>query len=202
MGAPTADVETVMQWICETAGGAMRRYAEVSNMDPGFDMPEYFLGATVFEKLGDRVTMTLETSIKKLRKWNDDANAHHSRVQSSTPEPEEDDPREYRVDLVAYDGDSQKKDEQGFLVLVEFKRDALKQGERDRLMSILDEIDTCPYGAIGSFLSNEPGSDRVAQEEKKALAAGDRWFKYDVAGLPPDTGHFAVCARLFPRRAN
>ena len=57
------DVNTVMQKFCDVGADAMRRYADVSGEEPD-DLPEYFMPALIFDRIG--ITATLETKFSKL----------------------------------------------------------------------------------------------------------------------------------------
>lgn len=69
-------LDDVMPEICKSAAQAVYRYVEVSR-DPYDRPPEYFLSSFVFDKLGTKYTMTLESDAKKLRDWNAEIHKMH-----------------------------------------------------------------------------------------------------------------------------
>ena len=193
-------VDNIMEKICHHAAQAIRRYVEISGMTPG-DMPESFLGAYVFDKIGSEVTMTLETNTTKLFDWN---NASKGRRRASDAVKVElqnavtSVDQSGRIDLVLFDGASQNKEHEEFLALVEFKRWHLSREDRDKLLVVLKYIDTCPTGAICSIL--DLGGDRswVEHEQSDAVRMGDRWIECKVGELPHGIpGNYSVCARIF-----
>jgi len=181
--------------ICREVANAVLRYTDVAGQIseetvPGLMMPESFAPAFVFGRLGSELTMTLETNVNTLWKYNQAARG------SNEPAPER--LRNQRVDLVLYQGNSPKKDEQELFALIEFKLLTLDLRDREKLRNILNDIDTCPNGAICSVLKSDLD---LLLEEKQAIADGDHWYRYDVPALPhSNTERFSVCARAFQRR--
>ena len=196
--------------VCHLAAEAAFRYVEISGEDPGQDMPESFLSSFVFDRVG--ATATLETSIGKLFEWNRDQRLRTvDRVTAmeevvaevSLPLVLESLNGRPRVDLVLFQGESPvKKDEQRLLALVEFKRHRLCEQDRNKLLAILDHIDTCRWGVICSVLDVTSEPEWLQKEKQQAEAAGDRWFVCDVPALPHGRNdrHFVSCLRAFTRR--
>ena len=66
------EMSRVMTMVCKTAAKAVHRYAEVSGLTPGWDMPEPFITGYIFDRLNlPDVSMTLESNFKKLWDWNE-----------------------------------------------------------------------------------------------------------------------------------
>jgi hypothetical protein len=102
---------------------------------------------------------------------------------------------------VLYEGFDQPKDKQDFWALVEIKSGwisgtKLPESDRSKLLSILEYVDTRPYGLAC-------GSATAANREwafNGATSTGDKWFEshVDFKG-DAETPYF--CARLFKRPA-
>jgi hypothetical protein len=59
------NVDDVMQRFCAVGANAVRRYVDISGEDP-WTMPEYFMPAFTFDRIGDQITATLETNFAYL----------------------------------------------------------------------------------------------------------------------------------------
>jgi hypothetical protein len=115
---------------CREAANAVLRYTEVAGQicektAPGLMMPEYFLMSFVFDKLGSDLTMTLETSVNTLWLYNQNARSSPGKVNELSNQ---------KIDLVVYQGESSRKDEQGLMALIEFKLLVFDLGDREKLL--------------------------------------------------------------------
>ena len=188
-------LEETMEKLCKTGARAVQRYAEVSGMAPDEEMPECFLSAFVFDHFGGEVTMTIETSARKLLGWNDDQRQRQGLLPAGPADLGLDARR--LVDLIMFKDAHLPKNKQNFFALVEFKSgwiDGAQNGDRDKLLRLLKQIDTCPYGVVCGWA-------RAANREwarENARMSGDRWFEseFQIAGVP----HF-FCASVL-RRTN
>src|SRR4051812_42258500 len=119
------EVERAMRAVLNHVDGAVRRYAEVSGLPLAHRLPEAFVASFVFDRLGGKYAMTLETNASSLL-------AHDAmlRGRAGPPDPERAAilkaemgrlDRTRRVDLVLYHNDSSDRRQQPFLALVEFK---------------------------------------------------------------------------------
>jgi hypothetical protein len=179
---------------------AVYRYTEVAGQiasadNLGLFMPESFVGGFVLHELGSDITMSLETNTAALWRFTQDAKGSHLDVPS--------DLKNQRVDLVSYQDEkgSPEPSKKGMFALIEIKLlGGLSGADRGKLLSILKHIDTCRYGGVLSVL--KPA--QLEEEERRALAAGDRWYRCDVPDLPHDNQErFSVCVRAWeqPNRA-
>ena len=190
-------IETIVQRLCDIGARAVHRYVEVSGMDP-YDMPEYFMPSFILDHLGDKVTMTLETSFAKLLEWNEDA-----RKRSGLPERKllvsvVADLGAPRVDLVLYKDPHRRKNEQDLLALVEFKRGWISgahsptdHSDQAKVRRLLQHIDICRYGIVCGWA-------RLADRDwahKGAMETGDKWFESEFE-VKDDRTQYFFCARL------
>lgn len=178
------DVSQLMQKFCDVGAAAVSRYAAVSG-DSHFHMPEYFMASFILDHLGSDVTATLEMNFSTLVEWNDDARKHHGLPKHSPDDralllAEQLGGR--RVDMVLFEGEEERKakDLQDFFALVEVKRgwiDAAsvtgKISDRDRLLMLLDRIDTCKWGIACGWIQQNHRDWQKAETEKTS----DRWFE-------------------------
>jgi len=183
----------------------MHRYATVSGENPFDDMPEHFLQAFILDHLGNEITMTIETGLSKLARWNDDGRkrlgmpplgaSEEAALKSAAKNL-----GLRRLDMVVFDQvhPNQVKSDQGILAVVEFKKGAWAlELDRKKLLLILALIDTCKYGVVaGACRQSE-----IAEYETMAVSAGDIWFKSDVSLSDFDKERYIFCARLFDRTA-
>ena len=193
-------VDDVMQKVCRYAAEAVRRYVDISGTTPG-DMPEYFMNSYVFDKLGSEITLTLETGTTELKSWDADTKARRSSkadvsnlvaLKAAVQRLD----RSGRIDLVAFDGQSQAKDEEGMLALIEFKRWHLSREDRNKLADVLRYLETCQSGAICSLLHvNDALLAWKKEEQADAARCGDHWIECRV-DVP---GNYIVCACTFAR---
>ena len=193
-----------MKLICQYAAKAVSRYSQVSGLRPT-EMPEYFMPAYIFDKLGSKLTMTLESSSKQLIGWNEERRqklrAIPNVVRKSLEETLKSLDRNGRIDLVVFDGSSSKKNSEGILLMVEFKKHETGRGsadDRNKLLRVLDYIETCPAGAVCYLVDAMPDSE-VIRDHKK-FAGNDKWYCEPVPGLGDKAKKgYSVCARLFER---
>jgi len=200
------DIDTLMRIFCEAGAAAVSRYVEVSGLDP-WTMPEFFMPAFILDHIGNSVTATLESGFHDMIERNKSVRM----VQGSSETPHDErllklaqELNGRRVDMVLFESQEQgkPKDQQSFFALVEFKRgwiDADRQpgkiSDRDKLLMLLEHIDTCPWGiACGCA----PESHRNWQRSESDKTA-DRWF--EVVVKLPDTYSvpYYFCARAFKR---
>jgi hypothetical protein len=209
MGVQKHSVHDVMYKVCTSSAEAVCRYAKVSG-DSRETMPEYFMPAFILEKLGSKITMTLETNSATLRNWDKEAQSRRSRssgrVDGATTTRLEQAikklDRRGRIDLVVFDGSSRVKSDEEFLILVEFKLWARDRAgyDRDKLQEVLSYIQTCPYGAICYLIDGAPDSEWVRDLKREAGRRKDKWFCAPVPDvLNEGKGVFSVCAELFAR---
>jgi len=196
------NIDTAITELCEAGARALHRYATVSGEDPS-TLPEYFMSAFIFNDIGDRITLTLETPFSKLSEWNNDGRRRLGLPPQSQEETEAllklaEDIGAPRVDMVMFTGeDGIPKDEQNFLALVEFKRwDIERGGDRSKILRILRHIDTCNYGVACGFARD----DHVEWQKEKAQECRDFWCQREMPPLVDEPKYF-FCARVFDRSA-
>jgi hypothetical protein len=207
------DISSVMENFCSAGAQAVQRYVEVSGIDPN-DMPEYFMPAFILNRLMTKITTTLETSFGRLVEWNKGARER----QGLSPDVLHNDDRLLRfaqqvdgrrVDMVIFQGEEERKpkDEQDFLALVEFKRfyiDASRIpgriSDRDKLLMLLEHIDTCPWGIVCGWFNPD---HREWQKGVDIKGTKDCWYE-SIIRLPPDrfTTPLFFGARLFARSSD
>jgi hypothetical protein len=199
------NTDDLMQRFCDAGAQAVRRYVDVSG-DRHLNMPEYFMPSFVFDSLGGKTTATLETSFSYLVDWNAGARQRRGLPQQFR------DARLLllaqqlggrRVDMVLFEGeeDHKPKDEQDFFALVEFKRgwiDAAsfpgRISDRDKLLMLLDHIDTCPWGIACGWIPQ----NHYDWQQTQIRGSKDRWFESKIQ-LPDYDAPLFFCARLFAR---
>lgn len=157
-------LEDTMEKLCKAGARAVQRYAEVSGMSPDEEMPECFLSAYFFDHFGDEVTMTIETSARKLLGWNDDQRQRQGLLPAGPADLGLDARR--LVDLILFKDAHLPKNKQNFFALVEFKSgwiDGARNGDRDKLLRLLKHIDTCPmaWSAVGRERQTVNGRERM-----------------------------------------
>ena len=167
-----ADVVTAL---CEQGARAVSRYVEISGLDLEA-MPNTSC-RHIFDHMGTKVTMTLETNFLSLLEWNthtrtsrraalswEDIRALSRAADIGTP----------RVDLVIFADPHRPKDKQDILALVEFKRGwiSAEGGDRDKLLLVLNHIDSCKYGVVCGW------TDSPEYARSEAENVGDRWVEY------------------------
>jgi len=107
-----------------------------------------------------------------------------------------------RVDLVIFKNPHRAKDEQDFLALVEFKSGWIdgaqipgRRGDRDKLLLLLQHIDTCPYGVVCGWA--QAPNRKWACDNAKNL--GDQWFETEFQ-LEEGAVPYFFCASVFGLR--
>ena len=165
LDAPGADIVAVARRICDEMAGILERYAAVSG-EGILEMPEGFLRDLIFDRLGDVLTMTLESNTRRVWKWNYDYLI----------------PKEYnngrRPDLILFTGDDPgydpiKKQEMGAFSLVEIKKWFNLNSALSDLKKITDWFRwlDCPHGMFCAFLE-VPYDEGIRQMRAAADAAG------------------------------
>ena len=196
------NIDEIMKDFCEAGAEAVRYYAEVSGLEPQDTpyMPEYFMPAFIFQKLGRSTRITLETSLIHLVRWNNDY--REQRQLAKVPDAdalqrmESLSVRSPRVDMVLFD--SARPSEKGLLALVEFKAGWISflappapLSDRDKLLRILSLVDTCLYGiACGSM-------DKRQLEWQMSNLYTDAWYAAPVPSIFKDNRQFLFGARVF-----
>jgi hypothetical protein len=188
-------IEYFVQKLCETGAKAVVRYFNVSGVWP----PELFVTAFILDHLGDEFTMTMETGFTKLVDWNSDVRKR--RGLSGPPLTDHlvaptADLGAPCIDLIAFEGRDRPKNEQDMLALIEFKGGWIDGrqtpgSDRNKILRVLQLIETCPYGVIAGWASSPANRDWAY---RGALETGDKWFetKFELKGRP-----LSFCARLF-----
>jgi hypothetical protein len=188
------DIDNLMQKFCDAGACAMRRYAEVAGEGPGV-MPEYFMPAVIFDRMGDGIYATLETVFSKLLKWNNELRA----LQDLPPRADQiellalaEELSQTRVDMVLAE---RLAEGWAFIALVEFKRGSISPDDRAKLLHILPHVETCPYGvACAGWV---PGGENLVRHQNEAQNAGDRWYQSRMDPLQTSDEPYFFCARLF-----
>jgi len=196
-----SNIAEVTQDFCSAGAEALRDYVEVSGFEPLEPpyMPEYFMPASIFRKLGRTRTITLETSLAHLVLWN---NATRSR-RRHPEEPAAQALQEVanmgspRVDMVLCDGATLP--DRDILELVEFKSGWIsfepqpaRVSDRDKLLRILPLVDTCPYGIACGWM--ELGH----LNWQKSKMNGDTLYEAPVPGIFKNNHLYFFGARVFP----
>jgi hypothetical protein len=198
----TQSIDDAARSVCKLAAQAVVRYATISGMIPNKDMPEAFLSAFIFDKLGGRYSMTLETRLRKL--WDFERETRQPTLLRMAWRQELRKiiaiVRNPGVDLVLYQGDPAQPESNKMLALIELKKWWISTPDRLRLLRVLEHVRSCPHGAICSVMEGSPQD--LAQAKKEAIAAGDRWFSCEVPHPLPHriAGRFTACIRYFDRR--
>jgi hypothetical protein len=196
----TPTIADAAQRVCEAAAEAVHRYATVTGLSPSEDLPERFITAFVLDKLGDEVTLTLETSLSKLWRWN--LNALKGLRLPIPENPEEEfaliaaELGAPRVDMAIWAGEGQK-DEQDCFAIIEFKNWKIIERERDKVYNIIKHL-ICPHGAICVVMQGS--AESLGWAEDLARKDGDGWFACNVAATPENPALYSVCIRYFDRR--
>jgi hypothetical protein len=214
------DEETLgklMDSICEATAEAVKRYAEIAATDPVGNMPEHFISSLVFEKIGSELAgkgtaLGLEVSVKKLRAYNAAAKTDHaaSGILTQLPDQLADSTvpgygnSDYeKIDMVVFESDISNT-RRGLLALIEFKfgfgNPWLR--DRDKLLRILSELDTCQWGIFCAEVGHGLNTAWLDKEEEHAKKRGDLWRRTSVNVLPVKGKYPAhsVCALGFQRR--
>jgi hypothetical protein len=197
--------DTFMPFACKKAAEAVWHYAEFSGEHTM--VPEYYVSSYIFREFsrefGSHFAMTLETNIGYLFDCNEEAKGR--KQQNKPPAARQrflEGLGNARVDMVVYGGDSPEKSKQRFLGMMELKRWKIAASDRDKLLNIMDVVDTCPYGAICGIVIPGPDEEWREKERQYAAAANDRWYDQQVNQLPYGIeDKFAIWARAFPRRS-
>jgi len=189
------DITEMATRICDQLASAVERYAAISGL--GLDyIPEGYLRDSVFDGLGDVLTMTLETNNRTLWEWN------HNAKSSTSPVPTQ--PLEFknqtRPDLVIYKGDYTKKDETKLFCLVEIKK-WWSEDPNDliKIKNWFRWLDTCRFGMLCAFIdvSNEQYIEKL---RIKAEYAGDQWCSGRIARSRGIEKNYQAFARIIEQK--
>jgi hypothetical protein len=203
------DIDELMRRFCDEGADAVRRYVHVSGEDPS-TMPEYFMAGFILDHLGSEITATLETNFGYLAQWNNDVRKRRGLVERT------DDERSLRlmrrldgrrVDMVLFEGEEEhkSKDQQDFFALVEFKRGWIsasripgQESDRDKLLLMLEHIDTCPWGIVCAWVLED---NLEWQKNESIKGTNDRWYEKKIDSSDGTTPGF-FCARVFARSSD
>jgi hypothetical protein len=200
----TDDIDVVIKELCRIGARAVCRYVEVTDLPPG-DMPESFILAFIFDRLGNELKMTLESNFFKLLEWNmSSKTGRHSKpsIKDIRALASAANRGAQRVDLVIFADPHRPKSEQDILALVEFKSGWISGGgtdippgtsDREKLLLLLKHIDTSRYGVVCGWTA------KPQYQRNEARKVGDRWFEepFDIHGTP-----YFFCARVFGVNGN
>ena len=139
--------------------------------------------------------MTLETNLRKVWRWHLD----HLGVKWSRRKEDEEvsvltgELGQRRVDLILYSGDPSYPSELQFLALVEFKLWTRSIADREKILNVLDRINSCPNGVICSVVDNSLEAEQAKQEG---------WYVAPVERLPHQVAgqYFASVQHFTARR--
>jgi hypothetical protein len=188
-------VKNAAEAVCDAAAAAVHEFAAISGVSPREHLPEAFVFSFVFERLGGLFPMTLETSLRKVWRWHLD----HLDVKWSRKKEDEEVSiltgklGKPRVDLILYSGDPSDPSESRFLALVEFKLWTRSIVDREKILNILDHINTCPNGIICSVVDSSLEAEQAKQEG---------WYVAPVERLPHQVSgqYFAAVQHFTSRR--
>jgi hypothetical protein len=194
------DIQEVGIRVCDAAAGAIELYASIAGTDVDDDFPEHLLAAHALANLGSVLTMTMETSGKKLWEWNCDIRRRWNGLPSGQPTPAA--PADYftkfgmrRADLVLFKGDHSKKSETEFLCLVEFKKWTTPELDSRKIRDWFQFVDTCPWGMVCGF-SNTNSIEWLRILQDKAEGMGDKFVEGRVARPVSTSDSFQTYARI------
>jgi hypothetical protein len=173
-------IDKLMPQICVLAAEAVFRYDQISCEEPGDHMPEYFVSSYIFDHLKSGFAMTLETSFRILRAWDDQMDKPAGGIVSAnapldTMEEMEVGAQKGRSDLVLFPENS--------IMIVEFKRHFVFPPDREKILYVLSKLKHGTGGAICSILPTAADSEWIISEHQKAAAAGDQCFVKSVQKL-------------------
>ena len=159
-------VAEVMQKICDVAAQAVCRYCDVAGQiaskgAAALFMRESFLAAFVLDRLGNSLTISLETNYRDLE---DFCGLPKGRLG-----------RNQRVDMVVYTSDSSEKERQRPTLLVEFKLlRSFTEDNRDRakLLEIFQRLNQRLHGAVCAVV--DPSKVDLSKERAAAKDKRDR----------------------------
>ncbi len=204
-------IESILKRFCELGAEAVDFYIKANGTDLN-NMPEYFMPAYIFQKLGSGLTATLETNASTLIEWNNKARERNKLGAPASP-PDATLQKKLdgkRIDMVLFEKkDTKSRDEDDFLALVEFKRGYLDTAkvlgqisDRDKLLLFLQKIDTCPWGIICGcapqnhvdWQCNNIGIAATSQTETN-------WFQKET-GVKYNGHKVYFCARLIEQSSD
>lgn len=164
--------------------------------------------AFILDRLGGRLTATLETSFGTLVEWNAGVRVRRGLTQQAHDErllllAQQLNGR--RIDMALFEGEEEgkPKEQQDFLALIEFKNgwiDAAripgKISDRDKLLMLLVHVDTCPWGVACGWMNK---GHLEWQKQSSIKETNDRWYEKRIE--LPETFSIPLffCARLFAR---
>lgn len=158
-------VETITR-VCDQFATAIERYDSISG---GEVAPEHVLATYTMMQLGDVLTMTSETSSRKLWEWDKDISQRRvgqpGLAGAQMPEAYRNACGSRRADLVIFKGDHTRKSEMEMLCLIEIKCGWVDTDDISKLELWLDYLPTVPFGAICTALET-PQKDSALQRWK------------------------------------
>ena len=173
------NINDMMLEFCKAGADSVRCYTDVSgvdHLDPPY-MPEYFMSSFIFQKLGRTRSVTLETNLANLVKWNNDTREKRQlqNINEHTALNLIAELRRPRVDMVLFGGPSSP--EKNLFAVVEFKNGEISISDREKLLKILPLLDTCPYGIVCGWIE-----DTWLDSYKSMLPSDDKLFVERVPG--------------------
>jgi hypothetical protein len=200
------DVDEVMAKFCDAGAQSVRRYFDVSGIGPEI-MPEYFMPAFILDRLGDKISATLETNFRTLVEWNAGVRARRGLPPQSHDETLVRLLNESRVDMALFEceDEGKPKEQRDFFALVEFKRGYIdasrirsRTSDRDRLLMLLAHIDTCPWGVTCGWTNK----DHTEWQKDSIKGTNDRWYEKRFELPETISAPLFFCARLFARSSD
>lgn len=149
--------KTTADRLCNLGAIAVKRYAEISNLNINTNMPEHFIQSYVLEHYG--AIMTMETKLSDLMLVGKTLQSRHQQeMRSHNP----------RIDLVLYHDDKKE-----VLALIEMKSGYISNDDRDKLLGVLPLVN-CSVGiACGWFRDDQLEHERGQYKARKA--ENDYW---------------------------
>jgi hypothetical protein len=187
-------IDEASKAISNAAAAAVRDFAAISGVSPREHLPEAFVISFVFQRLAGLFPMTMETNLRKVWRW------HLDRLGGKWSRQKEDaevslivnELGQRRIDLVIYLGEPTTPSESQFLAMVEFKLWTRSLPDREKILDVLDHINSCPNGVICSIIDDPVEAERAEIEG---------WFVVPVESLPHKmVGEYFACTQHFPAR--
>jgi hypothetical protein len=175
------DIQRMAISICDTALNALIRYHQLTDLSPS-EVPEHFIQSFIFDRLGDHLSMTMETAVPTLWLWGGGGDIP---------------PELRKIDIVIYNKKQQIKKEQDALVLVEIKRHHDVGSDIYKLQKILPKLRTLKYGIVvgiidpvvwSDWLVNEP---ELARRDNKEFVTSSTTIEIESGGSKRQFAAFA-----------